>query len=102
MIGAGSTAVTSINPGESPGTLTIDGNMTFNNFSALNAEIGGAGGVGNKGVTYDLLNVTGSITLNAGTALNVSLINSYVPVLGDTFDIMDWAQVPSTSPAAAP
>jgi len=57
----------SLNPGNSPGTLTIGGNLTLGAATILNFELGEAGTVG--GVNNDLVNVGGNLTLD-GT-LNV-------------------------------
>ncbi len=71
-----------VGPGESPGTLTV-GNMTFDSNSTLNIELSSA-------VAFDVLNSTGSLTLQPSSTLNVSLINSYVPSGGETFDILNF------------
>ena len=56
-------------------------NATFEDATALN--------VGLEATTVcDALHST-AITLGLNDALNVSLLDSYVPVMGDTFDIMD-------------
>lgn len=57
----------SLNPGNSPGTLSIGGNLTLGAATILNFELGEAGTVG--GVNNDLVNVGGNLTLD-GT-LNV-------------------------------
>ncbi|MEL7687971.1 autotransporter-associated beta strand repeat-containing protein [Citromicrobium bathyomarinum] len=65
----------SLNPGTSPGTLTINGNLALSSGSILNFEFGEAGVAG--GALNDLVNVGGNLTLD-GT-LNVS------PSAGGTF-----------------
>jgi autotransporter-associated beta strand protein len=76
---------TLLSPGTSPGTLTVDGNLTLDGFGGLNIEIGGeAAG------EFDVLNVTGDINLLSDSVLNVSLVNSYVPVHHVTLDVLDW------------
>ncbi|WP_010415237.1 autotransporter-associated beta strand repeat-containing protein [Citromicrobium sp. JLT1363] len=65
----------SLNPGTSPGTLTINGNLALSGGSILNFEFGEAGVAG--GALNDLVNVGGDLTLD-GT-LNVS------PSAGGTF-----------------
>ncbi|MEL7690744.1 autotransporter-associated beta strand repeat-containing protein [Citromicrobium bathyomarinum] len=57
----------SLNPGTSPGTLTINGDLALSGGSILNFEFGEAGVVG--GALNDLVNVGGDLTLD-GT-LNV-------------------------------
>jgi fibronectin-binding autotransporter adhesin len=56
-----------LNPGNSPGTLSIAGNLNLNAGTILNFELGEAGTVG--GPNNDLVNVGGNLTLD-GT-LNV-------------------------------
>lgn len=65
----------SLKPGNSPGTLTINGNLALSGGSILNFELGEAGVAG--GALNDLVNVGGDLTLD-GT-LNVS------PSAGGTF-----------------
>ncbi len=72
----------STRPGSSPGILTIQPNDTRGVTSALHIEIGGY----TPGTSYDRLNVPGQVDLN-GT-LNISLIDGFVPSLGDSFAIV--------------
>lgn len=53
-------------PGNSIGTLTVQGNYVHNSGSILEIEFDGSGGI-------DLLSVTGSATINGGTLRFVSL-----------------------------
>jgi len=69
-------------PGLSPGKLTVSGNYTQGSTGALNMEVGG----GTPVTGYDQLAVTGNAALN-GT-LNVSLINGFVPAVGDVFQFI--------------
>ncbi len=71
-------------PGNSAGTLTVDGNYT-QTLGSLTIEIGGL----LETQEYDVLNVLGSITLGGGT-LDVVLINGFAPSEGDSFDILDF------------
>ena len=43
---------------------------------------------------YDFLDVVGDVSLNG--LLDVSLIDSFVPVSGNTFDILDWGTLSGT------
>ncbi|WP_309400059.1 MBG domain-containing protein [Cerasicoccus maritimus] len=71
----------SIAPGTSAGALSITGNVPFAATSSLDIEIGGV----TAGTEYDVLNVSGSMTLDGN--LNVSLINDYLPPSGAVFTI---------------
>jgi len=73
-----------VSPGESPGTITVDGNYTQDAIGVLEMEIGGT----TAGTGYDQLIVTGSAALD-GT-LQVSLIDGYSPDLGDSFTLMTY------------
>lgn len=71
-----------VSPGASPGILTIVGNYTQGANGTLNAEIGGT----TPGTQYDQLIVTGNATL--GGAFNASFLGGFVPVAGDTFNVV--------------
>jgi autotransporter-associated beta strand protein len=78
-----------ISPGNSPGVLTV-GSLTLNSGATTNIELGGT----TRGSQYDALVVTGSGALNG--SLNVSLINGFKPVTGNSFDILDWGSLSGT------
>jgi hypothetical protein len=74
-----------VNPGGigAAGLITVNGNYTQTANGVLNMDIGGL--AANQ---YDRLAVNGVVTL-AGT-LNVSLINAYMPAVGDSFQILTF------------
>ena len=72
------------------GQMAVTGNYVQTSTGVLNADIGGAA----AGTKFDQLNVTGAVTL--GGTLNLSLINSFVPTIGSTFDIMNFASSTGT------
>ncbi|HTP08782.1 MAG TPA: hypothetical protein VMP08_11050, partial [Anaerolineae bacterium] len=72
-------------PGMSPGVLHIAGNYTQGPTGTLNIELGGV----ISGTQHDLLDVTGATSLS-GT-LNVSLINSFTPISGTVFRIVNFS-----------
>ncbi len=74
-----------ISSGDSPGVLHIVGNYTQGPTGTLNIELGGP----ISGTEYDLLDVTGNAALS-GT-LNVSLTNSYTPISGTLFRVLNYA-----------
>lgn len=73
IAGAG---VNTIDPGFSPGVLTVNGNVTLSSTSTLAMEIGGL----TQGTLYDYLDVNGTLTL-AGL-LNLSFLNDFQNSLG--------------------
>ncbi|MFC1771069.1 hypothetical protein ACFLZV_04190, partial [Candidatus Margulisiibacteriota bacterium] len=75
-----------LEPGLSAGITQISGNYTQGPTATLNMELGGTSQ--SDPVEYDQLHVSGNIILDG--ALQVVLIDSFVPTLNDTFDLMDW------------
>jgi autotransporter-associated beta strand protein len=71
-------------PGAGAGALTVTGAATFNGGSTALFEIGGT-----SAGQFDELNLSG--ILNAGGTLSVALINGFVPAVGNSFDILDFA-----------
>jgi hypothetical protein len=74
-----------INVGSQPGTLTINGNFTQTSAGVTNVQIGGT----SAGTGYDQLVISGATSLNG--VLNVSLINSFAPVVGQSFQILSFS-----------
>ncbi len=73
-----------VHPGDGPGTLTINGNYTQNSAGILDIQIGGT----TPGTEFSVLNVSGLATLSAGSVLDVSLLNGFIPTSNDTFVIL--------------
>lgn len=69
-----------VNPGHSPGKLTIDGDLTLSAASTFTIEIGGDGSG-----QYDQLDVLGSIQF-AGV-LNLVFVNGFAPSAGTSLDL---------------
>jgi hypothetical protein len=74
----------SVSPGDSLGTLNLTTDYPTVSTSELNIEIGGT----EVDSLYDQLNINGQASL--GGTLNITLVNDFVPVLGDTFVIMTY------------
>ncbi len=74
---------TTIAPGQSPGMLTIDGNLTLSAGNTLAMEIGGL----TQGTLYDYLDVNGTLTL-AGL-LDLDFLNGFESMVqyGDIFTL---------------
>ena len=68
-----------VSPGNSPGTLSIDGNFEQLVDGRLEIELGGLG-------DFDLLDISGSASLAGG--LSVLRFGDYTPVVGDEFVIL--------------
>ncbi len=76
-------------PGNSPGVLTV-GSLALSSGSQTQIELGGV----NRGSQFDAVFVSGNLTF--GGTLNVSIVNGFAPVLGDSFDLFDWGTKSST------
>jgi hypothetical protein len=74
----------------SAGTEAITGAYTQSSTGVLNVAIGGT----TAGTQFDQLTISGAASLN-GT-LNLDLINSFVPTVGETFDILNAGSVAGT------
>ena len=81
--------LTTIEPGSSIGTLTINGNLSLNGGTALNFELSPTTTVG-SGVN-DLLAVTGQLSINGATTLNIT----GVPVAG-TYTLIQYGSFPGS------
>ena len=77
-----------LGPGHSPGTTTINGDYSKDEFSTLLIEIAGT----MAGSEYDVLNVTGDASLNDGV-LRLDLLDGFEPVIGDAFVILQSANI---------
>ena len=75
----------SVSPGNSPGTITINGN--FNSSGTLVFEITGTG----TGL-YDVLNINGSATFTGGN-VEFDFINGFNAVAGDSWDFLNAGSV---------
>jgi T5SS/PEP-CTERM-associated repeat protein/autotransporter-associated beta strand protein len=73
-------------PGSSPGILTVE-DITFSSTGALQIELGGLA----RGTQYDVLAASGTVALQEGSSLAVTLIGGFVPQGDEVFDILDFA-----------
>lgn len=69
-------------PGHSPGAANIVGNYAQSASAALQIEIAGLA----PGAQFDRVDVTGLANLNG--ALNVTLLNNFIPSIGNSFEIL--------------
>ena len=76
-----------ISPGNSPAAVSFAGDVVLGPEAILTIEIGGA----NAGSQYDQINVAGELTLEG--ALELVLINGFVPSAGQVFDFLNWGSV---------
>ena len=66
-------------PNDALGTLHIDGSYTQTSTGALDIQLGST-------TSFDKLTVTGHVTLDG--ILKLSLFNGFMPVVGNTFQIL--------------
>jgi len=72
-----------INPGNSPGTLTFDSNYTQSSAAGLTMEIAGL----TSGTEHDVLVINGDASL-AGD-ITFRFIDDFAPTMGQTFDLIE-------------
>jgi fibronectin-binding autotransporter adhesin len=77
-------------PGFSPASDSFAGNVTMAPTARLIMELGGTV----PGTGFDQIQVAGALTLDG--ALQVSLLNGFTPMLGNSFDLLDWGSVTGT------
>ncbi len=77
-------------PDYRPVSLTVTGNYTQGAGGTFAAEIGGL----IVATQFDRLSVSGSATL--GGTLEITLIDGFVPILGDTFVILSAGSITGT------
>jgi T5SS/PEP-CTERM-associated repeat protein len=80
IVGAVVNAGGTIAPGNSPGTLTINGSLESHGLIEIQVEGLAAG-------QFDVLNVVGD-TLLAGSTIDFIFQNGYLPKTGDSFDFL--------------
>lgn len=73
-----------VNPGNSPGVLSIDGDLVLQDGAVLVMEITGS----TAGAQHDRLNVGGDITFSMGT-LELVFLGGYAPAAGQQFELFD-------------
>jgi T5SS/PEP-CTERM-associated repeat protein len=71
-----------LKPGNSPANVTFGGNVVIGPTAGTVIELAGT----TKGVQYDSLTIAGNVSL--GGALDVVLLNSFVPSSGQSFNIL--------------
>lgn len=88
------TVLNTLAPGdEGTGTLDFGNNLTLSGSSTYRVELGGTTPGDGKGF-YDQVNMTlstGTITLNEGAGLNLSLVDGFTPSANDMFFILTRA-----------
>lgn len=69
-----------VSPGNSPGTLTVDGDVTIEEGGVLNLEVGGK-----EPGFFDKLVIKGKAAFEEGSKVVMNFINGYAPKAGDHF-----------------
>src|SRR5260221_5619130 len=70
-----------ISPGNSPGIITVSGDLILNSLTTTDIEINGT----TAGTQYDQIDVTGNADLGDS---NLNVILGYTPTVGDSFTIL--------------
>ena len=74
----------SVAPGDSAGTITVSGDLTLLSAALLQMQLAGT-----NASLFDQINITG--TFNFGGTLTVLLLDGFVPLVGDRFDLFDFS-----------
>ncbi len=74
-----------IAPGNSPGVVTLENEVTFTTDAATIIDIANNGG---PGVGHDQIVVSGDLTL--GGTLDIDLLGGFTPAVNDLYTIMTW------------
>ena len=74
-----------IEPGCSPGVMTVDGDVTIDGGELL-IELAGPGNL-------DVLQVTGTTFVEPGSTITLAFENGYAPTAGDTYDFLQSSAV---------
>ena len=78
-------AIGDLRPGASPASISFGGDLVLGTFARTVIEIGGTA----PGTQHDRLSVAN--TLHLGGVLEIQLINGFVPLAGQAFDVFDAA-----------
>jgi hypothetical protein len=79
-----------VTPGGSPALVEFGGDVKLGSNATLQIELGGT----TPGTQHDKLNVASDLALDG--ALEVSLINGFIPSAGQSFNILDWGSLAGT------
>ncbi|WP_221029599.1 autotransporter-associated beta strand repeat-containing protein [Actomonas aquatica] len=79
-------------PGNSPGIITVDGNLVLNSAAIVAMELAGSGGM--AGTDFDQIIVNGDLTL--GGTLQLTLLNDYTPSIGQSFQLFTASSIGGT------
>ena len=79
-----------LTPGNSPASVQFGGDVAFGSAASLKIELAGS----TPGAQYDQVHVTGQLSLDG--ELDLSLLGTYMPAVGTTFDILDWGSLAGT------
>lgn len=95
----------SIAPGNSPGIMTVIGNLALTSTGNLNIELGGASNANAMSPQYDQINVVDNLATLAQEGLvvvdgnvNVTFFGGFNPHAGDFFDILTGFDVTQINP----
>ncbi|MEK6677665.1 MAG: autotransporter outer membrane beta-barrel domain-containing protein [Planctomycetota bacterium] len=83
------TGSSTLSPGTSPGTLTINGDLSMEPGVMLNIELGGT-----APGEFDQLVVSGHVAV--GGTVNVSFVDGFAPSVGDSFPVMQFGSQEGT------
>jgi autotransporter-associated beta strand protein len=78
-------------PGDSPALITLPGSIMLGSSGFIEFEIGGLV----RGTQYDAIDIGGMFSSEG--SIRLTLINGFMPGLGDSFNLLDWGTAGSIS-----
>jgi len=82
------------------GTISAGNSAGLLSMNSLDASNGNfifeLGAPSSRGITYDAINVTTSLTLGTGTDFTFEVLDNYVFSIGDSYDLFNFASIDTT------
>ena len=82
------------------GTISAGNSAGLLSMNSLNASNGNfifeLGAPSSRGITYDAIDVTTSLTLGAGTDFTFEVLDNYVFSIGDSYDLFNFGSIDTT------
>ena len=83
------------------GTISAGNSAGLLSMNSLNASNGNfvfeLGAPSSRGITYDAIDVTTSLTLGTDTDFTFEVLNNYVFSIGDSYDLFNFASIDTTN-----
>ncbi|MGV3484666.1 MAG: Ig-like domain-containing protein [Planctomycetaceae bacterium] len=87
VAGSTVTLVGNVSPGQTPGILTVKGDVVFNDDAFFGFEIGGVAPFITP--NHDMMEITGSVTIGANVSLLTARLAGFAPSVGNRFVLIN-------------